>query len=69
MPSDAGGLAVVGAELSETIDTTQPMVKAEQVWKSFGKLDVLKTQVVRFSFSATAHRCFSQPLWRLFRET
>ena len=42
MPSDAGGLAVVGAELSETIDATQPMVKAEQVWKSFGRLDVLK---------------------------
>jgi len=40
--SDAGGLAVVGAELSETIDATQPMVKAEQVWKSFGRLDVLK---------------------------
>jgi polar amino acid transport system ATP-binding protein len=42
VPSDAGGLAVVGAELSETIDATQPMVKAEQVWKSFGRLDVLK---------------------------
>ena len=42
MSSDAGGLAVVGAELSETIDATQPMVKAEQVWKSFGRLDVLK---------------------------
>jgi polar amino acid transport system ATP-binding protein len=40
--SNAGGLAAVGAELSETIDTSQPMVKAEQVWKSFGRLDVLK---------------------------
>ncbi len=42
MSSNAGGLAAVGAELSETIDTSQPMVKAEQVWKSFGRLDVLK---------------------------
>jgi polar amino acid transport system ATP-binding protein len=40
--SNAGGLAAVGAELSETIDTSQPMVKAEHVWKSFGRLDVLK---------------------------
>ncbi|HJW75502.1 MAG TPA: amino acid ABC transporter ATP-binding protein [Thermoleophilia bacterium] len=31
-------VSVVGPELS----TGQPMVKAEQVWKSFGKLDVLK---------------------------
>ena len=40
--SDGGHLVDAATAAAEAQTGGQPMVKAEQVWKSFGKLDVLK---------------------------
>ena len=40
--SDGGHLIDAATAAAEAATGGQPMVKAEQVWKSFGKLDVLK---------------------------